>query len=470
MGQQMKGLVCVLTCIVVLTGTLFGAPQTPGDDPQPLYPIFENGLWGLIDTTGRVVLPPTFQQISRGGVWIPETWDAANPPGQVLIDMTFTKGTPVTDRVIPVRLEGRLALATRDGDILVHGEYERMASLFTEGLLWVVSDGRFGFVDETGDLVIPARWEQVRWFRNGHAFVMAEGRWGIIDRTGNEVVAPRWDQVGSFASEWVPVRLGEDWGVIDRTGNEVVPVQYDEIRATPMGPLMPVHDDGRIFYVRPDGAGTVAFEFICPNRRHRKDAMAFGFFGNHAAVVRCGERDGVIDESGAFVLAPEWEDINNFINGRALVRHDGRMGVIDESGGFVVELEREIRLWGVGEEEIGFSRGDQHGYFGRDGRVLRTFTVDADRFGSFVDGLAVARNGIKDGYIDRSGGWVIEPRFHKAEPFRGPLAVVKQPVTTDLVEIGYINRAGEAVYRVKLGGFVWPEHLVDPAGIARPQP
>jgi len=81
----------------------------------------------------------------------------------------------------------------------------------------------------------------------------------------------------------------------------------------------------------------------------------------------------------------------------------------------------------------------------------------------------VARKGIKDGYIDRSGGWVIEPRFHKAEPFRGPLAVVKQPVTTDLVEIGYINRAGDAVYRVTLGGFVWPEHLVDPAGIARRQ-
>ena len=57
MGQQLKGLVCVLTGMVVLTGTPFGTPQTPGDDTEPLYPIFENGLWGLIDTTGRVVLP-----------------------------------------------------------------------------------------------------------------------------------------------------------------------------------------------------------------------------------------------------------------------------------------------------------------------------------------------------------------------------------------------------------------------------
>jgi hypothetical protein len=364
-------------------------------------------------------------------------------------------------------MDGKLALATRDGDILVHGKYDRAASGFSDGLLWVMSDGRVGFVDETGDLAIPARWEQARWFRNGHAFVMAEGRWGIIDRTGNEVVAPRWDRVEQFSSEWISVRRGRDWGVIDRAGHEVVPAQYDEIRSTPMGPLLPVHDDGRILYVRPDGTGTVAFEFLCPNRKHRKDARAFGFFGNHAAIVACGEKDGVIDESGAFVLEPEWENINNFINGRALVRHDGKMGVIDESGRFVIALERDRDLWGIGEEEIGFSRGDEHGFFDRDGRLLRTFTVDADWFGSFVDGLAVARRGIKDGYIDRSGRWVIEPRFHDAEPFRGPLAVVKQPVTTELVEVGYINRAGEAVYRITLGGFVWPEHLVDRAGIAR---
>ena len=66
MGQPLKGLACVLTWMVVSTGTLVGTPQTPGDDHEPLYPMFENGLWGPIDTTGKVVLPPTFQQIGRG--------------------------------------------------------------------------------------------------------------------------------------------------------------------------------------------------------------------------------------------------------------------------------------------------------------------------------------------------------------------------------------------------------------------
>lgn len=66
MGRQLKGLVCVLPRMVVSTGTRSGTPQTPGDDAQP-----------------------TFQQIDRGGVWIPETWDAEKPPGQVPIAMTF---------------------------------------------------------------------------------------------------------------------------------------------------------------------------------------------------------------------------------------------------------------------------------------------------------------------------------------------------------------------------------------------
>lgn len=99
--------------------------------------------------------------------------------------MTFAKGTPVTDPVIPVRLEGELALATRDGDILAHGKYQEMAGGFSDGLLKVRSSGR-------------------------------------------------------------------------------------------------------ILYLRPDGAGTVAFEFVCPKKRHRRSARALGFFGNHAAVMVCG--------------------------------------------------------------------------------------------------------------------------------------------------------------------------------------
>ena len=452
---------------MIVVVVLLGAVHALGDDDEPLYPIFENGLWGLIDASGNVVLAPKFEQIGRGGyTWIPETWDSANPPGQVLIHMTLTKGTPVTDRVIPVRFRSRFALAKRTGEILIHGKYQEMAGGFSEGLLMVKSGSRFGYVDEEGELVIPARWEQARIFRGGYAFVMAEGRWGIIDRTGNVVVEPRWDQV-EYTREWTPVRQGKDWGVVDLAGKVVIPVQYDEIRASPMGPLVPVHDNGRILYLRPDGAGTVAFEFQCTKKKHRKKMRALGFFGNRAALVVCGERYGVIDESGKFVLEPEWEVIQNFRGGIALVRHKGKKGLINESGKFIVELEKGLDLWDVAEEEIGFSRGGEHGFFNRDGRVLRTFKVDADHFGFFQEGLAVARKGVKDGYIDKSGSWVIEPRFHKAEPFHGPLAVVAQPVSTALVEIGYIDRESEAVYKITLGGFIWPEHLVNPSGIGQ---
>jgi hypothetical protein len=467
MGTVAGGIARWLARVVVLIAALPGIARAVADDAAPLYPIFENGLWGLIDSSGQVVLEPRFQQIGRGGTWIPETWDSADPPGQVLILMTLTKGTPVTDRVIPVRLDGKLALATRAGDILVHGEFEEMDPGFGEGLLRVESGGRTGFADESGSLVIPARWERAYPFRNGHAFVRDGERWGVIDRSGNLVVAPRWDKVQFFPRDWVTVQRGEDVGVIERSGKVVVPVQYDDILAGPMGPLLPVRDDGRIYYLRPDGEGTVAFEFTCPNKKHRERARALGFFGSHAALINCGDKYGVLDEKGALVLEPEWEDIRNFVNGMALVRHKGEQGLIDESGRFVVPLQKDIAFWGLGEDPVGFSRGQEHGYFDREGGVVETFTVDADHFSTFVEGLAVARRGSKDGYIDRSGAWVIEPRFHRAGPFRGPLAVVQVPVSTDLVEIGYVDRRGEAVFAITLGGFLWMEPTIDPAGIRR---
>ncbi len=165
-------------------------------------------------------------------------------------------------------------------------------------------------------------------------------------------------------------------------------------------------------------------------------------------------------------MQPEWENISNFENGFALVRHQGKQGLINEAGEFLIELEDSIEIWGLGNDEIRISRRGEHEIFDPGTRTYRTVDVDADRFKYFFEeGLSVARKGNKDGYIDESGAWVIPPRFHRAEPFRGPLAVVKQPVSTNLHEIGYINRNGEVVWSVTLGGFLWLESTINPDGL-----
>lgn len=449
--------------IVALFAFVSTAAHAEATGPEPLYPIYENGKWGLIDSSGAVVLAPRFDQIGRGSRWIPETWDAVNPPDQVLIDMTFTNGSPVTDRVIPVRVNGSFALATRDGDIIALEDHDTIDAGFRDGLLKVTDEGKSGFLDESGKVAIPPQWDAAFPFRNGYAFVQRQGRWGVIDRSGEYVVTPRWDQFRFNNADLFAVRVGDDWGVVDYKGEVVIPPRAGEIKTTPMGPLMPFHVDGRIFYVRPDGRGTVAFEFLCPRKKHRARSRALGFFNQPVALVVCGDKWGLIDETGSFVVEPVWDDIRHFEAGRAVVIRKNQQGLIDDTGRLVIEPEKDLRLYCCKEGLVGFWRNGVEGFFDLDGNTL--FEMEADAVRWISEGLIVVRDEGKDGYVDRNGRWVIPPRFHKAGAFNGPLAVVQQPVSRTTKEFGYVNRQGEVVYKTRVSGFEYPEHLVVPRGL-----
>ena len=57
---------------------------------------------------------------------------------------------------------------------------------YSEGLAIVVdSNGKYGFIDEDGKVVVPCKWELASDFSEGQATVTdANGKWCTIDKTG----------------------------------------------------------------------------------------------------------------------------------------------------------------------------------------------------------------------------------------------------------------------------------------------
>ena len=51
--------------------------------------------------------------------------------------------------------------------------------------------------------------------------------WGYIDMTGNEIIPRKYKEVGDFSEGFAKVQLDEKWGYIDKTGNEIIPLKYD---------------------------------------------------------------------------------------------------------------------------------------------------------------------------------------------------------------------------------------------------
>lgn len=113
--------------------------------------------------------------------------------------------------------EGYAPVLSRAGNVLGEGGVFGSLSLT---LKW-------GYIDTSGMIVIPCRFDLAEQFSEGYAAVMSGSKWGFIDGRGDTLVSYRYDEVKKFVNGYAPVRRGQKWGYIDTDGQELVPCVYD---------------------------------------------------------------------------------------------------------------------------------------------------------------------------------------------------------------------------------------------------
>jgi len=65
------------------------------------------------------------------------------------------------------------------------------------------NNGKFGFIDRSGKLVIPCKWNGAGFFSQGLANVRSEnGKWGYIDKSGTLVIPCKWKEVDPFEKKY----------------------------------------------------------------------------------------------------------------------------------------------------------------------------------------------------------------------------------------------------------------------------
>ena len=113
---------------------------------------------------------------------------------------------------------------------LVEPQYAS-AKDFSEGLAAVNTgdywDGKWGYIDKSGKMVINPQYASAKSFSEGLAAVYIEDKWGYIDKTGKMVINPQYDDAEIFSTGLAAVKVGEKWGYIDKTGKMVIKPQFD---------------------------------------------------------------------------------------------------------------------------------------------------------------------------------------------------------------------------------------------------
>ena len=100
---------------------------------------------------------------------------------------------------------------------------------FHEDLARLYSNGKWGYINNRGDLVIATKYDSCDVFKHGFARVRTGSKWGIIDRTGTQILESKYE--GIFPGENGIFIFYENgvWGVIDKTGKILAPPTFTSI-------------------------------------------------------------------------------------------------------------------------------------------------------------------------------------------------------------------------------------------------
>ena len=98
--------------------------------------------------------------------------------------------------------------------------YDEVSPFAANGLAKVRQDEskteRFGFIDQSGKVVVHIIYESVCLFDStGFAKVKKNNKWGFVNLLGEEIIAPIYDSTGFFRDGLVKVCQHSKWGFDD---------------------------------------------------------------------------------------------------------------------------------------------------------------------------------------------------------------------------------------------------------------
>ena len=140
----------------------------------------------------------------------------------------------------------------------------RVDTTLNEGLRGFESNGKWGFVDEKGKIIIKPRFEAVICFQEGLCPVKLNGKWGFINKKGQIVITPRYGFARGFRNGYSIVVNNGMFGAINKKGEVTVPIKFryrisDFYNDTAMTQI-----DTSFYYINPRGEiiGEIKFPLV----------------------------------------------------------------------------------------------------------------------------------------------------------------------------------------------------------------
>lgn len=230
-----------------------------------------DGLWGLAQADGSLLIPCQYEQIStyhtdraivkRGGEIF--AVDSAGNRVALLKELAEEFGNYADDR-IPLLIGGQWRRAT--GEFVVGSTAFEGLGTYSDGYAAAKENGKWGVVDLQNEWLLAPEYEEImadglgRSFGQGAVFAKKDGAVRLY--VNGEPVGDAYEDARPFGAEgYAAVKQGGKWGFVNAEGQLRIPCQYDD--ALSFGQhLAAVEVDGLWGYISLSGELVIPAEFV----------------------------------------------------------------------------------------------------------------------------------------------------------------------------------------------------------------
>ncbi len=199
-------------------------------------------------------------------------------------------------------------------------------------LFKVYLNRKIGFLDTTGKVVIPTKYEasSKEGFKYGYTTVSFNNKYGAIDKTGKVILPFKYSLLFVLDSNLIISINNQnmnDWkyGLINKAGKELLPKIYNTITED-KGYIKAILKNKEIYKI---GLINREGKLITPVKYDVIEDFSEGM-----AAVQVNKEWGFIDETGKEIINPQYYKVSKFKNGYA--------DVYETSGGPKTQLKKPV--------------------------------------------------------------------------------------------------------------------------------
>lgn len=294
---------------------------------QNYYPVKINQEWGLIDKNGQLAITPQYEVISN-----PQQF------GYTLMQQ-----------------DGKIGLLNRQGQLLLPAKYEEI-KILDSNFIEVIINGEQQIITSSGQIILKGNLYKEPTVL-GHRLLVFKRKnlYGCVDIKGKKVLNAEYEEIKLYNKQFIKISKQGVFGLSDLSGRIILPVIADAFNLL---------DNGLIFYLKgvlwgaistkgkkliaPSFSGYQAINptliklerfgehwlFNIPEQKIVSSSSAKDFlpFSDKYILTQLGGKFGLVDYRAQEILANRYQEIQSFSAEAFRVRNGWKWGLVHKNG------------------------------------------------------------------------------------------------------------------------------------------